>query len=38
MTYTYLTPNDLGMIEAYNHQETVAAIVAKKLKNSPDYL
>ncbi|BDP46720.1 hypothetical protein EfmJHP9_15900 [Enterococcus faecium] len=32
MTYTHLTPNELVMIEAYFHQETPVAIVAKQLK------
>ena len=32
MTYTHLTPNELVMIEAYFHQETLVAIVAKQLK------
>ncbi len=32
MTYTHLTPNELVMIEAYLHQETPVAIVAKQLK------
>lgn len=32
MTYTYLTPNELVLIEAYFHQETPVAFVAKKLK------
>ena len=32
MTYTHLTPNELVMIEAYFHQETPVAIVAKHLK------
>ena len=32
MTYTYLTPNELVMIETYFHQETRVAIVAKQLK------
>ena len=32
MTYTYLTPNELVIIEAYFHQETPVAFVAKKLK------
>ncbi|BCZ36728.1 hypothetical protein GVanDAA622_14190 [Enterococcus faecium] len=31
MTYTHLTPNELVMIEAYFHQETPVAIVAKQL-------
>ena len=32
MTYTYLAPNELVMIETYFHQETRVAIVAKQLK------
>ena len=32
MTYTHLTPNELVIIEAYFHQETPVAFVAKKLK------
>ncbi|WP_425164677.1 hypothetical protein [Enterococcus faecium] len=32
MTYTHLTPNELVMIEAYFHQETPVAIVAKQVK------
>ena len=32
MTYTHLTPNELVMTEAYFHQETPIAIVAKQLK------
>ena len=32
MTYTYLTPNELVMIEANFYQETPVAIVAKQLK------
>ncbi len=32
MTYTHLTLNELVMIEAYFHQETPVAIVAKQLK------
>lgn len=32
MTYTHLTPNELVMIEAYFHQETPVAIVAKQIK------
>ncbi|MFB8502761.1 IS30 family transposase, partial [Enterococcus faecium] len=31
MTCTHLTPNELVKIEAYFHQETPVAIVAKKL-------
>ncbi len=31
MTYTHLTPNELVIIEAYFHQETPVAFVAKKL-------
>ena len=34
MTYTHLTSNELAMIEAYFHQDTAVAIVAKQLKRS----
>ena len=32
MTYTHLTPNELVIIEAYFHQKTAVAIVAKQQK------
>ena len=32
MTYAHLTPNELLIIEAYFHQETLVAIVYEKLK------
>ncbi|OOL63578.1 hypothetical protein B1P86_07735 [Enterococcus faecium] len=38
MTYTHLTPNELVMIEAYFHQETPVAIVAKQLKRGRQFI
>ena len=38
MTYTHLTPNELVMIEAYFHQETPVAIVAKQQTWTPNNL
>jgi IS30 family transposase len=34
MTYTYLTKNELAMIESYRYQNISVAIIAKQMKHS----